>query len=345
MNGYYIAAALITPLAMLLEHLLARRAKLAVYGLADTLTNIANFTGELVLTALLSLNVFAAYAFIVDRVALLHPDPASPLVWAGAFLVLDLVYYVGHRVCHRIAVMWALHAVHHQSGDYNLGVGMRGPWLSALQIAPFIAPVALLGFPVSVLFPLYAFQTVYKLAIHTRLVRGFGPLGRVLVTPASHRLHHARNPEYEDKNFGGVLSIWDRMFGTHAEETVPVRQTRDALHGSFDAIENNVGPFRDLAAHAARVGVLRALFGRPVTPTVPRGEPMPRSLSRAEKALFSTLTFVASAIAMALLARSGLSFGVRCAAGALVFGILAFVGRALSAARPTGAMYRSGDAA
>lgn len=345
MNGYYIAAALITPLAMLLEHLIARRAKLSVYGLADTLTNVANFTGELVLTALLSLNVFAAYAWVVERVALLHPDPTSPLVWGAAFLVLDLVYYVGHRVCHRIAVMWALHAVHHQSGDYNLGVGMRGPWLSALQIAPFIAPVALLGFPASVLFPIYAFQTVYKLAIHTRLVEGFGPLGRVLVTPASHRLHHAANAEYEDKNFGGVLSIWDRMFGTHADKSVPVRQAPDALHGSFDTIENNIGPFRDLAVHARRVGLGRALFGRPAAPLAPPRPPAARALSTGEKVMLSIVTVAASVIAMAMLAKTGLPMGTRCLAAAVVFALLAFVGRALTGARPSAAMYRRGDAA
>jgi sterol desaturase/sphingolipid hydroxylase (fatty acid hydroxylase superfamily) len=328
MNGYYIAAALVAPAAMIGEHTLARRAKLAAYRFEDTVTNVASFAGELVLTAVLQLNVFAAYAWLWDRVAFVRLDASSWVVWLLAFLTLDLVYYAGHRVCHRVAAMWALHAVHHQSGEYNLGVGMRGPWLSALQIAPFILPVALLGFPPSVLFPIYAMQTVYKLAVHTRLVGRLGALEGVLVTPSSHRVHHASQRAYRDKNFGGVLAIWDRLFGTHAEEVAPAMFAPGAPCAGFDTIENNLGPWRAIAERAGEVGLARALFGRPAA-LVPR--PLPRGAAANTRAKWAAAfgATLASGIAIGLLARDDLGPATRLCGALAAFTILALVGRVL----------------
>lgn len=331
MNRYYIAAALVAPAAMLVEHLLARRAQIRAYRFEDTVTNVSSFAGELVLTALLKLNVFAAYAWLVDRVALVRLDARSWLVWVLAFLMVDFVYYVGHRVCHRVAAMWALHTVHHQSGEYNLGVGMRGPWLSALQIAPFILPIAVVGFPPSVLFPVYAFSTVYKLAVHTKLIGDLGILGRVLVSPASHRVHHASNPEYHDKNFGGVLVVWDKLFGTHAVEGAPVTFAPGASHAAFDTIDNNVGPWRDIARRAREVGPARALLGRPFAPasSAPALDRVPRGTLRYVSA---GSTILASVIALALLSLDGFSLGARLVAAALAFTLLAIAGRIMGGA-------------
>jgi alkylglycerol monooxygenase len=326
MNGYYVAAAVLAPACMAAEQLLAARRGVRAYRFADTLASASNFAGELVLTAVLQLNVFAAYAWLVDRVALLEPDPRSPVTWMVAFFALDLVYYAGHRACHRVALLWALHSVHHESGEYNLATGLRGPWLSALQIAPFMIFLAVAGFPPEVLFPIYAAQTVYKLLVHTKLVGKLGRLEAVLVTPSSHRVHHAANERYLDKNFGGVLSIWDKLFRTHRDETEPVVFAPAA---AFDTIESNVGPWRVLAARARAVGVLRAFFGRPVALDAPT-RAAPRSIASVRvRATLALATVIASAAAISLLAVEDLDAWARFALAALAFALLALVGRAL----------------
>ena len=125
----------------------------------------------------------------------------------------------------------------------NLSVGLRGPMLAVLQIVPFLVPLAILGIPLSVMFPMYIAHTIYKLLVHTRVVGKLGVLEHVLVTPSQHRVHHAINERFLDKNFGGVLAIWDRLFGTkQVEDETPVAGPRIDL----DPIEHNLAPLRVL---------------------------------------------------------------------------------------------------
>lgn len=265
--GYYVLASLAAPVALGLEHAVAVRRGRRVYSFATTVNSLSHHLAEMALTVALTLDVFAGYSWLVARVAVLAPSPASWLTWALCFLAVDALYYLGHRACHRVGLLWALHAVHHQAPEYNLSVGLRGPWLSALQIAPFMVPLALVGFPTSVLFPVYAAHTLYKLFVHTDLVGGFGPLDRVLVSPAQHRVHHATNPEYRGANYGGVLAIWDRLFGTAKAETVAPSFAPVGEGASWNPLHNNVAPWVELARRAARApglsGALRALFGVP----------------------------------------------------------------------------------
>jgi sterol desaturase/sphingolipid hydroxylase (fatty acid hydroxylase superfamily) len=337
MNGYYVAAALVAPACMAAEHVFARRRGITAYRFGDTLASASNFIGELVLTAVLQLNIFAAYAWTVDRVALLELSPSSPLTWIVAFFALDFVYYVGHRACHRVAALWALHSVHHQSGEYNLATGLRGPWLSALQIAPFMIFLAVAGFPAEVLFPIYAVQTVYKLLVHTRLVGKLGIFERVFVTPSSHRVHHASNAAYVDKNFGGVLAIWDKLFGTHADEDEPARFAPGAAFAGDDTIENNVGPWRAIVRRVRTDGLFHAVFGRPVhEPVQVAAQPTLQTPSSTRlRAVLAIATITSSALAIALLSFDGLGMWMRFALAALAFAILALVGRTLRTPRST----------
>jgi hypothetical protein len=167
--------------------------------------------------------------------------------------------------------------VHHQSGEFNLSVGLRGPWLSALQIVPFLLPIALLGIPSEVIFPLYAFHTVWKLFVHTRMVGKLGPLERVMATPSQHRVHHAINERYLDKNFGGLFSVWDRLFGTfQAEDEAPSFGPATPLR-TLDPLANNLDPWRELRATARRIGWARALLSAPGQEIAPveAGAPAP----------------------------------------------------------------------
>lgn len=242
---YYLAAAVFAPLLMLAERLIARRVGRRGASLGHAMNSISHYMAELALTVTLNLNVFAAYAWLEGRIGL-FPIPKSPASAIAAFLAIDFVYYVGHRTCHALRPLWGLHAVHHQSREMNLASGLRGPWLSALQIAPFLLPLAVLGLPPEVMFGAYAIQTVYKLVIHTEVFDSLGPLDAIFVSPAAHRVHHARDAVLGSKNFGGVLSIWDRMFGTwapaeHATLDLPLGLPGD--EPSLNPLANNLAGF------------------------------------------------------------------------------------------------------
>ncbi len=339
-TSYYIIASLLGAVLMVVEHGIARARGIAAYRFDDTVNSLSNFIGELVLTAVLYLNVFYGYHLLEAHVGLFSLDEGHALTWVLSFVALDLVYYVGHRACHRVGALWALHTVHHQSNEYNLAVGMRGPMLSALQIAPFMLPLAFCGVPSSVLFPLYAAHTVWKLLVHTRVVGKLGPIEHLFVTPSQHRVHHAHNEGYLDKNFGGVFNLWDRMFGTFVvEDEEPVFGPEQALH-NLDPIHNNLEPWRQIARRAQGGGVrgwLRALFGPPqlddaatnVAPPV--AEQQTASQSRAVLVLRLAGAGVITMLMLQFAERVPIVVGA--AVGIAVMTVLARVGRALSSER------------
>lgn len=247
---FYLVAFSLGPLAMWVEGRLGRR--LGVYRAEDTRNNLSQFLGEMVLTVALRLDIFALYTQIAKRVGFFQL-PRSVGTWVFAFLAMDFMYYVGHRCLHALGALWALHTVHHQSREYNFSVGIRGPWLSALQTIPFMLPLALVGLPSSVLVPLYVFHTVYKLLVHTRLVGSLGRLDALFISPRMHRVHHSAAAEHQDKNFGGVLSLWDRLFDTYSADDATAHFGL-AAPPSADPLANNVDPWLALFGSRARVG-------------------------------------------------------------------------------------------
>jgi hypothetical protein len=158
----------------------------------------------------------------------------------AAFLGVDFAYYWWHRWTHRSGLGWATHVVHHQSEDYNLAVALRQSMTSSLSSWPFYLPLALVGVPPGVFFLHTALNTLGQFWIHTETIRTLGPLELVLNTPSHHRVHHAINPRYLDKNYAGILIVWDRWFGTFEQEReAPVYGTVTPLN-SFDPLWANV---------------------------------------------------------------------------------------------------------
>jgi sterol desaturase/sphingolipid hydroxylase (fatty acid hydroxylase superfamily) len=240
---FYVFAFAGAPLLLLVEWLIAKKRGMRIHDPAETADSLMQLVGEAVINLVLGLNVFALYGLLVDRIGLVTWNAHSSLTWALAFVVLDFVYYWGHRACHSFAPLWGLHAVHHQAREMNLSVGLRGPMLAVLQVAPFLVPLALLGVPLSVMFPVYIAHTIYKLLVHTRVVGKLGFVEKILVTPSQHRVHHATNERFLDKNFGGVFAIWDLAFGTYqVEDEAPIPGPRV----DFDPIENNLAPWRTI---------------------------------------------------------------------------------------------------
>ena len=167
-----------------------------------------------------------AWGFVLRNFSLIDMQPQwfdlSPgglLLWVIAALAWDFCYYWFHRFSHEISVLWAAHAVHHQSEDYNLSTALRQTSTGFLFGWIFYLPLFLIGFPLEVLITVNAVNLIYQFWVHTQLVRRMGVLDRVLVTPSNHRVHHAQNERYIDRNYGGMLILWDRFFGTFEDES------------------------------------------------------------------------------------------------------------------------------
>lgn len=146
--------------------------------------------------------------------------------WPLALLVVDLCYYLGHRLEHRVRVLWAHHSVHHSSERFDLSTSARIAWQDPFLTWSYVLPAVVLGFHPGQVLVAYEFILLYQVWVHTtRVGRLPEPLEALFNTPSAHRVHHASNPAYLDKNFGGLLMIWDRAFGTYAAEdpAEPVR--------------------------------------------------------------------------------------------------------------------------
>ena len=141
----------------------------------------------------------------------------SWLIWLVYFVLYDFLYYWKHRCGHYWRIMWASHVAHHQSEEFNLSTALRQTGTDYLGFVFFI-PLFFLGISSSAFILIASVNLIYQFWVHTEHIKRLGYLDRVLVTPSNHRVHHATNTEYLDKNFGGVFIVWDRLFGTFCEE-------------------------------------------------------------------------------------------------------------------------------
>ena len=159
-------------------------------------------------------SVTAAYRHIHQHYAIYHVPLTTHLSWVLTLLFIDFSYYWSHRMGHQLAFLWAGHSVHHSSEHYNLSTALRQSiWQHLYETLSFI-PAALF-FPPSLYITCVAWNTIYQFWVHTCCIRRLGLLELILMTPSHHRIHHDRRVH---KNYGGVLIIWDRMFGTFLDE-------------------------------------------------------------------------------------------------------------------------------
>ena len=203
-----------------------------------------------------------------------HRVATVPLGGAASIAVLfvgqEFCYYWYHRAAHRVRWFWATHAVHHSPNSFNLGIAYRFGWTGRLAgNSLFYVPLVWLGFAPSAVFVTLALNLIYQFWLHTEWIPKLGWFEYVFNTPSHHRVHHASNPEYIDRNYGGVLIVFDRLFGTFAEERadVPCRYglTKPLLTNNPVTIAFhewlNIG--RDLLAARSIRDVAGLLFGPP----------------------------------------------------------------------------------
>jgi alkylglycerol monooxygenase len=239
-----------------IEILVARRRRREVYRFGDAITNLGCGITQQVVLLLFGASLLAAYVWLYHHARLIDLGRHPVAAWAVAMISVDFIYYWWHRLSHRVNLLWAAHAVHHQSEDYNLAVALRQGVLTPLTSLPFLLPLALLGIPPLIYIAAESFSTLYQFWIHTELIGRMGPLEKVLNTPSHHRVHHARNPDYIDRNYGAVLIIWDRLFGTYVQEReAPIYGLTRPLR-SFNSLWAELSPIWELAGwtrHAPRL--------------------------------------------------------------------------------------------
>src|SRR5262245_44827138 len=219
MPDRYIVLAIPAFLALIaLELLVTRRLGRDDYRLADSVNDLSCGILDQLLVALFKTAAVAGYLFVYARARLFELPAGSAWTWAFCFLGVDFLYYWFHRMSHVVNALWAAHVVHHQSEEFNLSVALRQGALQAAFSWAFYLPLALIGFPPLVFLTCAAVDTLYQFWIHTRAIGKLGPLEWVLNTPSHHRVHHACNPKYIDRNYAGALIVWDRLFGSFKPE-------------------------------------------------------------------------------------------------------------------------------
>jgi sterol desaturase/sphingolipid hydroxylase (fatty acid hydroxylase superfamily) len=265
----YMAAAPIFLGAIVLEALYYRFALGRPYGWLITASNLAVALGRLASEALSKGLVLAVYVWAYERRLLDIPMDRWES-WVALALAVDFAYYWLHRYSHQIRWMWALHSVHHSARQITLSVAYRlgwtslvsGPWL-------FLIPVCWLGFDPRAVALMYAANLLYQFWLHTETVPKLGFLERFMNTPSHHRVHHAIEPEYLDRNYGGVLILWDRLFGTFSEERSGAPRTYglvrqiDTLNPVRIAFAEWMAMLRDLRSARSARDLWGYLFGPP----------------------------------------------------------------------------------
>jgi sterol desaturase/sphingolipid hydroxylase (fatty acid hydroxylase superfamily) len=219
------------------------------YRLHDTLASIGLGVMSQVTGVFGRLLRIGLYTLAFEHLALTRLPADALWVWALALLFYDLCYYGLHRAGHRVAVLWAAHAVHHQSEDYNLGTALRQTSSGFLLGWVFYLPMAVAGVPPLVFGVVALIDLLYQFWVHTQQVGKLGWFDRWFCSPSNHRVHHAVNDRYLDKNYGGILIIWDRLFGTFKEEDddEPIVYGTRAPLRSFNPLWANLQVYADLA--------------------------------------------------------------------------------------------------
>ncbi len=187
--------------------------------------------------------------------------------WVALFLLDDLAYYWFHRVSHECRLFWNFHVVHHSSNQYNLSVAVRQSWFSGFLHWIFYAPLMLLGFAPWMFAITHGINLLHQFWIHTDKVRTLGPLELVINAPSHHRVHHGSNDRYLDRNYAGVFIFWDRLFGTHVDESEKPRYGLIKPLESYNALWVNLHAWHEMfemmRSQPTLNAKLRCIFGRP----------------------------------------------------------------------------------
>ena len=254
---------------MAIEFAVDRRRQLGVYRAADTVGSLSLGIVSQLVGVFSKLAALGIYTLVYQHAAVWKLPVDAPWVWIGALLGYDFCYYWLHRSGHEINLLWAAHGVHHSSEEYNLSTALRQTATGHLFGWIFYLPLALLGVPPLVFVVVGLVDLLYQFWVHTRLVGKLGWFDRVFCSPSNHRVHHGQNDYCIDRNYGGLLIVWDRLFGTFVEE----RDNEPIVYGirgalrSFNPVWANAygyaAMWRDIRLTRTLADKLRVLFKHP----------------------------------------------------------------------------------
>ena len=224
------------------------------HNVMDTISSLSSGLTNIIKDSLGLVLVLISYPYLVENLALFKIN-TTWLVWLVAFIAIDFAGYWNHRLSHHVNIFWNQHVIHHSSEEFNLACALRQSISNLIgYFALLLLPAAILGVPnkvIAILAPIHLFAQFWY---HTQHIGKMGWLEYIIVTPSQHRVHHAINPEYIDKNLGQILSIWDRLFGTFQEElkTVPPQYGVLKLAATWNPILINFQHFWRLLKDAWR---------------------------------------------------------------------------------------------
>jgi len=231
---YAVGAPLIV-LLIIAETCFSAWRQLGYYKLADFGGTLGLLAGNILVSGL-SKGAILGLSFYLYQFRILDIADSLPhwLQWLMTFFAVDFVFYCYHRASHRVRVLWAVHMNHHCSEEMNFTVAFRQAWLGPISKIPFFIVLPLIGFDPSITVIVGVISTLWGVVGHTRWVGKLPVIIEFIFnTPSAHRVHHGSNPAYIDKNYGNLFMLWDRLFGTYAEEQEVV------VYGLVNKVQTN----------------------------------------------------------------------------------------------------------
>lgn len=205
-------------ITLIIEIIISTRKKTKAYETKDSVTSISMGLGNTFLGLISKIFIFAVFIFVYNNFRLF----SIPFTWWAWILILfaeDFTYYWFHRISHVSRFFWASHIVHHSSKHYNLSTALRQTWTGGFLSFVFWLGLPLLGFHPVIILAQMSISLIYQYWIHTELIKKMPHwFEAVFNTPSHHRVHHATNPQYLDRNHAGIFIIWDKFFGTFQPE-------------------------------------------------------------------------------------------------------------------------------
>ena len=263
--------------SIVIEAFVARRRAPDAYDLPDALTSLHFGILSQVWGAFTRVIGFGVYVLAFEHLRVTTLPADRVWVWLSALLFYDFCYYWAHRAGHEINLFWASHQVHHSSEYYNLTTALRQTATGGFTSWPFYIVMAVAGVPPVVFVTVGLIDLLYQYWVHTEFVGKLGWLDRVFVTPSNHRVHHGQNDYCIDRNYGGILVVWDRLFGTFTEE----RDGEKIVYGvrkplaSYNAAWGNLNVWTDLLRSSLAAPTPLAALRVWIDPPQGRGAALP----------------------------------------------------------------------
>jgi len=261
--------ALAVPLFLLfigIEYYYSRRKNKPFFHFSESVANLNVGMAERITDLFTTGSFYFLYTWLHNNFALFHIS-SSLLTWVFLFLLTDFIWYWYHRYAHEINLFWAAHIVHHQSEDFNYTTSTRITMFQAGIRGSFWAILPIIGFSPAMIAIFLLVHGAYPFFTHTQTINKLGWIEYLLVTPSHHRVHHASNPQYLDKNYGDILIIWDKLFGTFAIEKEPPVYGLTKPLNSYSFFWQHFHHFLELIVAVRRekgfTGKFKLVFGKP----------------------------------------------------------------------------------